>query len=100
MRSIRSKITAIAIAAILISMLTVISAYYTMYQAESDRQAAETMNLQARNAEQSLEKYSESIEQSVEMAANLANDTLDGVILVENHIAGSDADPAERTSEQ
>ena len=100
MRSIRSKITAIAIAAILISMLTVISAYYTMYQVESDRQAAETMNLQARNAEQSLEKYSESIEQSVEMAANLANDTLDGVILVENHIAGSDADPEERTPEQ
>ena len=54
MRSIRSKITAIAIAAILISMLTVMSAYYTMFQAESGVQAAETMNLQLQNASKSL----------------------------------------------
>ena len=100
MRSIRSKVTAIAIAAILISMLAIMSAYYMMFRTESDRQAAETMNLLARNTEQTLEKYIESIEQSVEMAANLAIDTLDSVILVENNIAGPHADPAARTAEQ
>jgi len=100
MRSIRSKITAIAIAAILISMLIIVYIYYTMLQTESDKQAAETMNLLARNTEQTLEKYIESIEQSVEMAANLASDTLDSVILVENNVAGSHADPAARTAEQ
>jgi diguanylate cyclase (GGDEF)-like protein len=100
MRSIRGKIAAIAIAAILISMLTIMSAYYTMFRTESDRQAAETMNLLARNTEQTLEKYIESIEQSVEMAANLAADTLDSVILVENNVAGPHADPAARTAEQ
>ena len=100
MRSIRTKITAIAIAAILISVLTVMSAYYSMFQAEGSRQAAETMNLQARNAQKALEKYIESIEQSVEMAANLASDTLDSVILVENNVAGPHADPAVRTQEQ
>ena len=100
MRSIRGKITAIAIAAILISMLIIMSVYFTMFQTESERQAAETMNLLARNTEKTLEKYIESIEQSVEMAANLAIDTLDSVILVENNAAGPHADPAARTAEQ
>ena len=100
MRSIRSKITAIAIAAILISMLTIVSAYYLMSEAEYDRQAAETMNLLAQNTQKTLEKYIESIEQSVEMAANLASDTLDGVLLVENNVAGPHADPKARTPEQ
>ena len=58
MRSIRSKITAIAIAAILISMLTIVSAYYLMSEAEYDRQAAETMNLLAQNTQKTLEKTS------------------------------------------
>ena len=57
MRSIRGKITAIAIAAILISMLIIMSVYFTMFQTESERQAAETMNLLARNTEKTLEKY-------------------------------------------
>ncbi len=100
MRSIRGKVTTIAIVAILISMLTILTAFYTMFRTESDRQAAETMNLLARNTEQTLEKYIESIEQSVEMAANLASDTLDSVILVENNVAGPHADPAARTAEQ
>ena len=39
MRSIRVRITAITIAAILISMLASMSAYYLMFQTESDRQA-------------------------------------------------------------
>ena len=100
MRSIRSKITAIAIAVILFSMLIMVSTSHTMLQTESDRQATETMNLLARNTEQTLEKYIESIEQSVEMAANLASDTLDSVVLVENNVAGPHADPTARTAEQ
>ena len=100
MRSIRVRITAITIAAILISMLASMSAYYLMFQTESDRQAAETMNLLARNTENTLEKYIESIEQSVEMAANLACDTLDSRILVENNVTGPHADPAARTAGQ
>ena len=100
MRSIRGKITAIAIAAILFSMLIMVSTSHTMLQTESDRQATETMNLLARNTEQTLEKYIESIEQSVEMAANLASDTLDSVVLVENNVAGPHADPTARTAEQ
>ena len=100
MRSIRSKITAIAIAAILISMIIVMSAYYTMFQTEAERQSTESMSLLARNTKQTLEKNIESIEQSVEMAANLTSDTLDGVFLVENKVAGSGADPAGRTPEQ
>ena len=100
MRSIRFKITAITIAAILISMLAVLTAVYSTFLAESDRRSVETLNLIGGNTQKSLEQYLASIEQSVEMAANLAGDSLDGVVLVENGVAGRDADPAARIPEQ
>ena len=100
MHSIRVKVTAIAIAAILISMLAVMGACYSTFQTENERNSTGTMNLIVQDTEKSLGKYIESIEQSVEMAANLAGDSLDGVILVENGAAGSNADPSKRTPEQ
>ena len=99
MRSIRVKITAITVAAILTGILTVFAACFTTIRAENDRRSVETMNLIAQDTEKSLEKYIESIEQSVEMAANICSDSLDGAVLVECGVAGSEAGQP-RTPEQ
>ena len=100
MHSIRTKITAITIAAILISILAVILASFHTIQAENDRSSAERMNLLSKNTQQSLDDYLDSIEQSVEMAANIAGDTLDSVVLVEGGVAGASARQTEQTPEQ
>ena len=100
MHSIRVKITAITIAAIITSMLCAFVACYPTIKAENDRRSAETLNLIVRDTSKTLEKYIESVEQSVEMAANMANDTLDSVMLVENGAIGTYATGKARTPEQ
>ena len=84
MRSIQSKITAITIAAILTIILAVFGVVSVTIRAESDRRSVEMMDLLRQDTVTSLEKYFESIEQSVEMAANIAADNLDSVTLVES----------------
>ena len=100
MKSIRVKIAAITVIAILTSILSVYTACYSTIQAENDRNSVAMMNLIGRDTQKSLEKYLESIEQSVEMAANIASDSLDSVILVECGAAGAYARQNERTEEQ
>ncbi|MBR2793796.1 MAG: hypothetical protein IKE16_04035, partial [Solobacterium sp.] len=71
MKSIRAKITAITIAAILTSILSVFAACYSTIVKENDRRSAEIMDLQLDNTQLNLERYFESVEKSVEMAANI-----------------------------
>ncbi|MBR0307716.1 MAG: EAL domain-containing protein [Mogibacterium sp.] len=100
MNSIRGKITLITIAAILISALSVAAAAFFTIGEEYDRASAESMNLLSRNMEQTLDEYLESIEQSVEMAANIAGESLDSFALVEGGVVGSAGGGNKRTSEQ
>ena len=83
MHSIRVKITAITIVAILTSILAVFAASYLIIRNETDQNSVGMMNLIDADTRKSLEKYFESIEQSVEIAANIAVEDLDSVLLVE-----------------
>ena len=87
MHSIRVKITAITIAAILTSILSVIGASFFTIRKDNNRNSAEKIYLLNENAQTSLDKYFESIEQSVEMVATLAIDSLDGITLVYGGVA-------------
>jgi len=100
MHSIRSKLTAITIAAILTSILSVVAAGYLTVNTENERNTKEIMNLISKNTSQTLEAYFSSIEQSVKMTANIAMETLDSVTLVEGGVAGTYAAAQERTPEQ
>ena len=100
MHSLRVKLTGFTIAAIIITILCVIVASSLMIQTNADRSSVVMLNLIGQNARKSIEKYMESIEQSVEMVANIACDSLDSVILVDSGAAGSQAKSGERTPEQ
>lgn|GEM_PF-519681 len=101
MHSIRTQITAITIVAILTSILSVFAASFRILQNETDRNSVGMMNLIDRDTQKSLEKYFESIEQSVEISANLAIEDMDSVLLVEcgaiRTAAGDDARTPEQT---
>ena len=99
-KSIRVKIALITVIAILTSILSVYVACYSAIQAENDRDSVSMMNLIGQDTQKSIEKYLQSIEQSVEMAANIASDSLDSVVLVECGAAGAYARQKERTGEQ
>ena len=83
MHSIRVRITAITIIAILTSILAVFVASFLIIRSETDQNSVGMMNLIDEDTQKSLEKYFESIEQSVEIAANIAVEDLDSVLLVE-----------------
>ena len=100
MRSIRVKITAITIVAILTSILSVFAASFLIIQSETDQNSVGMMNLIDQDTQKSLEKYFESIEQSVEITANIAIDSLDSVFLVECGVVRTEAEENERTPEQ
>ena len=91
MHSIRTRIIAITVAAILASVLAFAALTYMSVGEESSRSSAEEMNLIARNVQQELDEYLASIRQSVEIVAHLATDQLDPVMLVECGVAGSAA---------
>ena len=100
MNSIRFKITAIALAAVLVAMLAVFAASYPSIQAETERSSVEMMRLIGENTKSTLDEYFVSVEQAVNLAANMAVDSLDSVTLVECGAAGSYAKQNERTQEQ
>ena len=100
MHSIRFKITAIASGAIVVAFLCVFLVSLSTFQAENDRRSVEMMNLIGLDTRMSLEKYTESIEQSVDLIANLASDTMDSVMLVRGGVVGTDAERAKRTPER
>ena len=100
MKSIRVRIAAIIVSAVLACVVLVFAASYPVVRAENDRNSVSLMNLIGRDTQKSLEKYLNSIEQSIEMAANIASDSLDSVILLESGAAGAYAKQSERTKEQ
>ncbi len=100
MHSIRIKITAITIMAILTSILSVFAASHLIFQSETDENSVGMMNLIGQDAQKSLEKYFESIEQSVEIAANIAIENLDSVLLVECGAIRTGLEDTAQTAEQ
>ena len=100
MHSIRTRIIATTLAAVLASVIAFAMLAYVTVGNESKRASAEEMNLISRNVQLTLDEYLGSIRQSVEMAAHYATDDLDPVILVECGAAGSGAGKAPRTKEQ
>jgi len=100
MHSVRFKITAILVAAVLVAGLSVFLVGSFTIQAENDRQSVKTMNLITHDTQQSLEAYTGDIEQSVELIGNLAGDTLDSVELVRGGAVGPVAASGQQTPEQ
>lgn len=100
MHSIRFKISAITIAAILVSILAVLVTVIATVGEESDRNATQNLALLCDNTCLSLNEYFDSIEQSVEMAASITADSLDSVVLVEGGVAGKFAETNGQTPEQ
>ena len=100
MHSIRFRLSAITLSAILISIAAVVLMVLLTVGRENDRNATEKLTLLCENQRQSLDDYFDSIEQSVEMAANIAVDSLDGVTLVEGGVAGEYARTHGQTPEQ
>ncbi len=100
MHSVRFKITAISVAAILVAILSISAASYSSIRRETDRRSVETMRLIGKDTKNSLDEYFEGIEQSVGIVANMAVDSLDSVTLVQCGAAGSGARERERTPEQ
>ena len=100
MHSIRFKITAITVAAILVSILAVFTASFLIIRSETDQNSVGMMNLIDEDTRKSLEKYFQSIEQSVEIAANIAVEDLDSVFLVECGAIRPSGAADTRTAEQ
>ncbi len=95
--SIRLKITAIAIAAVLTTLLSILLLSASSIQAESDRRSVEVMRLIGQTTANTLDAYFVSVEQAVDMAANEAIDLLDSVVLAECGAVGREST---RTPEQ
>lgn len=91
MHSIRYKITAVTVAVVLATVLTVIAVCYSPIRKEIDSESVEMMRLVGEETQNVLDEYFESIEQSVGMAANEAIDSLDSVTLVECGAVGTNA---------
>ena len=98
--SIRFKITAITVAAILVAILAIVSASYPPTREETDRRSVEMMRLIGENTKDALNDYFVNVEQAVNLTANMAADSLDSLVLVECGAAGSSAGPDRRTPEQ
>lgn len=77
MHSIRIKITAVTVAAVLTSILALGAIGILTIGVESDRSSAEKMELICENMEWQLNTYLSSLQQSVNMAIQIAHDSLD-----------------------
>lgn len=77
MHSIRLKMTAVTIAAIITSVLVLGGIGIISIGSESDRSSAENMHLISQNTQLKLDAYLNSIEQSVNMAIRIAHNSLD-----------------------
>lgn len=96
MHSIRIKITAVTLAAILTSLAAFIGiSYFTMMQ-ENDKTSVETLNLLSQNAQKTVDVRLNSLKRSVDVVADIAEDSLVSLNLAE--VGG--ANRAARTPEQ
>ena len=72
MHSIRIKITAVTLAAILTSLAAFIGiSYFTMMQ-ENDKTSVETLNLLSQNAQKTVDVRLNSLKRSVDVVADIA----------------------------
>lgn len=83
MRSIRSRITALAMTAIVICVVVLGGIGIYTVGALSDKNSAQKMHLTSENAQLTLDGYLNSLQQSVEMACHIAVDSLDPMTLLE-----------------
>ncbi len=79
MHSIRVKITAVTIAAILTSILALGGIGILTIGMESDQSSVEKMSLISENMQQRLDFYLNSLKQSVDMGIHMADDSLKGL---------------------
>ena len=77
MHSIRTKIMAVTIAAIVTSILALGGIGVLTIGVESDRSSAEKLMLISENIQGKLNAYLDSLQQSVSMAVHMADDALD-----------------------
>ncbi|MBQ9044134.1 MAG: diguanylate cyclase [Eggerthellaceae bacterium] len=100
MHSIRVKITAATIAAIIISVLALgFIAVFTI-GVESDEASTEKMQLISENAQKSLDGYLNSLKQSVDMADFVAEDSLSQIRLEDYNIPNASSRAVNQTPEQ
>ncbi len=100
LNSLRTRITAFTIIAILVTIAAVFIVADTTLEDEIDRESVTMMNLIGENTGWSLEHYFDSIEKSVKMTAAVATDSLDSVVLVESGAAGSAMSGKKLTEEE
>ena len=79
MHSIRIKLTSLTVAAILTSILVLGGFGVLTIGVQSERSSADQMQLIADNTAQMLDSYLNSLQQSVDMAVQIAEDSLDGL---------------------
>ena len=96
MHSIRFKITAVTIAAILTSLLAFIGIGYYTIAKENDKTSVEKLNLLSQNAQKTVDVRLNSLKRSVDVVADLAEDSLSTMDLTQFGGADSKA----RTPEQ
>lgn len=89
MHSIRTKITALTLAAILMSVLAIGGIGIAFIKLQGDQSAENEMRLLCENRVMTLDRYLLSIEQSVDMVVNYITETLEGVDLTGMGVAGA-----------
>ena len=100
MHSIRIKITAMTIAAILTSLLAfIIIGFFTLGK-ESDRNSVKTMNLLSQNAEKTADARLNNLKTAVDMTAHIAGNSLAAVNLKDFGVTAAPVDKTGRSPEQ
>ncbi len=90
MHSIRTKITALTIVGILVSVIAIGGIGIQTIRRLGDQSSEKEMTLLCQNLKRSVDQYLNSVEQSVDMIARYASDELDIIALVEGGVIGSD----------
>ena len=100
MHSIRMKITAMTIAAILTSLLAfIIIGFFTLGK-ENDQNSVEKMNLLSQNAKKTADARLNSLKTAVDMTSHIADRSLNAVNLKEFGLTAASLDTTGRTKEQ
>ena len=100
MHSIRIKITAMTIAAILTSLLAFIIIGFLTLGKESDRNSVKTMNLLSQNAEKTADARLNNLKTAVDMTAHIAGNSLAAVNLKDFGVTAAAVDKTGRSPEQ
>lgn len=90
MHSIQTRITALTLAAILVSALSIGTVSIVSVKREGERNSAQTMSLLCENCRYSIDDYLTGIEHSVDMVSRYAIEELSSVELMEGGVIGVD----------